>query len=320
MVVEVVVVVVVAAVAVAVAVIVVYARRLWLELLCLDSGVTMSEKQLRAMHRLRAAEAQLESLYARLDSKCSDLQSDHAETIAEAIDTCIGEVQDEIHALLEGHMGGIVASNMLVTYAEGAAQLPPQKRPRLDVAAPEAPQVLDGRDGSDGVPGSRGSVGAARPAGRDGVNGYVGRDGSDGARGSQRTNARIRELLEQAPEGSQRRTKVAAHLSPRNVSTEKTRSEKNEGECSHKTNPNFDITEDIGESLTRHSMKMCKISGKLFEAVARDVAIARMLRRGEVTSIGLVKQLVCDVELAMGVEFSLLKAVLDRHSDDPSPR
>ncbi len=342
MVVEVVVVVVVAAVAVAVAVIVVYARRLWLELLCLDSVATMSEKQLRAMHRLRAAEAQLESLYARLDSKCSDLQSDHAETIAEAIDTCIGEVQDEIHALLEGHMGGIVASNMLVTYAEGAAQLPPQKRPRLDVAAPEAPQVLDGRDGSDGVPGSRGSVGAARPAGRDGVNGYVGRDGSDGARGSQRTNARIRELLEQAPEGSQRRTKVAAHLSPRNVSTEKTRSEKNEGECSHKTNPNLSrvfmkhalreygenterenpvrVTEDIGESLTRHSMKMCKISGKLFEAVARDVAIARMLRRGEVTSIGLVKQLVCDAELAMGVEFSLLKAVLDRHSDDPSPR
>ena len=190
--------------------------------------------------------------------------------------------------------------------------------------------------------GSRGSVGAARPAGRDGVNGYVGRDGSDGARGSQRTNAWIRELLEQAPEGSQRRTKVAAHLSPRNVSTEKTRSEKNEGECSHKTNPNLSrvfmkyalreygenterentvrVTEDIGESLTRHSMKMCKISGKLFEAVARDVAIARMLRRGEVTSIGLVKQLVCDVELAMGVEFSLLKAVLDRHSDDPSPR
>ncbi len=141
MVVEVVVVVVVAAVAVAVAVIVVYAHRLRLELLCLDSVATMSEKQLRAMHRLRAAEAQLESLYARLDSKCSDLQSDHAETIAEAIDTCIGEVQDEIHALLEGHMGGIVASNMLVTYAEGAAQLPPQKRPRLDVAAPEAPHV-----------------------------------------------------------------------------------------------------------------------------------------------------------------------------------
>ncbi len=152
MVVEVVVVVVVAAVAVAVAVIVVYARRLWLELLCLDSVATMSEKQLRAMHRLRAAEAQLESLYARLDSKCSDLQSDHAETIAEAIDTCIGEVQDEIHALLEGHMGGIVASNMLVTYAEGAAQLPPQKRPRLDVAAPEAPHVPDGRDGSHPQP------------------------------------------------------------------------------------------------------------------------------------------------------------------------
>jgi hypothetical protein len=146
----------------------------------------------------------------------------------------------------------------------------------------------------------------------------VGRDGSDGARGSQRTNAWIRELLEQAPEGSQRRTKVAAHLSPRNVSTEKTRSEDDEGECSHKTNPNFDMTEDIGESLTRHSMKMCKISGKLFEAVARDVVPGR--QRGEVTSIGLVKQLVCDAELAMGVEFSLLKADLDRHSDDPSRR
>jgi hypothetical protein len=146
----------------------------------------------------------------------------------------------------------------------------------------------------------------------------VGRDGSDGARGAQRTKAWLRELLEQAPEGSQRRTKVAAHLSPRNVSTEKTRSEKNEGECSHKTNPIFIITEDIGESLTRHSMKMCKISGKLFEAVARDVVPGR--QRGEVTSIGLVKQLVCDAELAMGVEFSLLKADLDRHSDDPSRR
>ena len=132
--------------------------------------------------------------------------------------------------------------------------------------------------------------------------------------------AKARELLEEAPEGSQRLTKVAANSSDKNVSTEKTRSEDDEGECSHKTNPIFIITEDIGESLTRHSMKMCKISGKLFEAVARDVAIARMLRRGEVTSIGLVKQLVCDVELAMGVEFSLLKAVLDRHSDDPSPR
>ncbi len=93
-----------------------------------------------------------ESLYAMLDSKCPDLQKVHAETIAEAIDTCIGEVRDEIHALREGHMGGTVASNMLMTYAEGAAQLPPQNRPRLDVAAPEAPHVPDGRDGSHPQP------------------------------------------------------------------------------------------------------------------------------------------------------------------------
>ena len=121
--------------------------------------------------------------------------------------------------------------------------------------------------------------------------------------------AKARELLEEAPK---------AHKGSRNVSTEKTRSEDDEGECSHSTNPNFDMNEDIGESLTRHSVKMCKISGKLFEAVARDVVPGR--QRGEVTSIGLVKQLVCDAELAMGVEFSLLKADLDRHSDDPSPR
>ncbi len=121
--------------------------------------------------------------------------------------------------------------------------------------------------------------------------------------------AKARELLEEDPK---------AHKGSRNVSTEKTRSEDDEGECSHKTNPNFDMTEDIGESLTRHSVKMCKISGKLFEAVARDVVPGR--QRGEVTSIGLVKQLVCDAELAMGVEFSLLKADLDRHSDDPSRR
>ena len=121
--------------------------------------------------------------------------------------------------------------------------------------------------------------------------------------------AKARELLEEDPK---------AHKGSRNVSTEKTRSEDDEGECSHSTNPNFDMNEDIGESLTRHSVKMCKISGKLFEAVARDVVPGR--QRGEVTSIGLVKQLVCDAELAMGVEFSLLKADLDRHSDDPSPR
>ena len=127
-----------------------------------------------------------------------------------------------------------------------------------------------------------------------------------------------RELLEEAPEGSQRLTEVAANSSDKNVSTEKTRSEDDEGECSHKTNPNFDMDEDIGESLTRHSVKMCKISGKLFEAVARDVVRGR--QRGEVTSIGPVKQLVCDAELAMGVEFRLLKADLDRHSDDPSRR
>ncbi len=130
--------------------------------------------------------------------------------------------------------------------------------------------------------------------------------------------AKARELLEEAPEGSQRLTKVAANSSDKNVSTEKTRSEDDEGECSHKTNPNFDMTEDIGESLTRHSVKMCKISGKLFEAVARDVVPGR--QRGEVTSIGPVKQLVCDAELAMGVEFRLLKADLDRYSDDPSRR
>ena len=110
----------------------------------------MSGKQLLDMRRLRAAEAQLESLYEMLDSKCPDLQKAHAETIAATIDTCIDEVQDEIHALLEGHMGGTVASNMLMTYidTEGAAQLPRQKRLRLDVAAPEAahvPRVEDQR-------------------------------------------------------------------------------------------------------------------------------------------------------------------------------
>ena len=120
--------------------------------------------------------------------------------------------------------------------------------------------------------------------------------------------AKARELLEKAPEGSQRLTKVAANSSDKNVSTEKTRSEDDEGECSHKTNPNFDMDEDIRERMTRHSVKMCKISGKLFE------------KRGEVTSIGPVKQLVCDAELAMGVEFRLLKADLDRYSDDPSRR
>ena len=121
--------------------------------------------------------------------------------------------------------------------------------------------------------------------------------------------AKARELLEEDPKH---------HKDSRNVSTEKTGSEDDEGECSHSTNPNFDMNEDIGESLMRHSVKMCKISGKLFEAVARDVVPGR--QRGEVTSIGLVKQLVCDAELAMGVEFSLLKADLDRHSDDPSRR
>ena len=146
--------------------------------------------------------------------------------------------------------------------------------------------------------------------------------------------AKARELLEKAPEGSQRLTKVAANSSDKNVSAKKTRSEDkllgettsdkkhasedDEGECSPKTNPNFDMDEDIRESLTRHSVKMCKISGKLFEAVARDVVRGR--QRGEVTSIGPVKQLVCDAELAMGVEFRLLKADLDRYSDDPSRR
>ena len=146
--------------------------------------------------------------------------------------------------------------------------------------------------------------------------------------------AKARELLEKAPEGSRRLTKVAANSPEKNVSAKKTQSEDkllgettsdekhasedDEGECSHKTNPNFDMDEDIRERMTRHSVKMCKISGKLFEAVA--VTVVRGRQRGEVTSIGLVKQLVCDAELAMGVEFSLLKAVLDRHSDDPSPR
>ena len=58
------------------------------------------------MRRLRAAEAQLESLYEMLHSKCPDLLKAHAETIAQTIDTCIEEVQDDVHALLEGHMGG----------------------------------------------------------------------------------------------------------------------------------------------------------------------------------------------------------------------
>ena len=136
--------------------------------------------------------------------------------------------------------------------------------------------------------------------------------------------AKARELLEKAPEGSRRLTKVAANSPDKNVSAKKTRSEDkllgettsdkkhasedDEGECSPKTNPNFDMDEDIRESLTRHSVKMCKISGKLFE------------KRGEVTSIGPVKQLVRDAELAMGVEFRLLKADLDRYSDDPSRR
>ncbi len=136
--------------------------------------------------------------------------------------------------------------------------------------------------------------------------------------------AKARELLEKAPEGSQRLTKVAANSSDKNVSAKKTRSEDkllgettsdekhasedDEGECSHKTNPNFDMDEDIRERMTRHSVKMCKISGKLFE------------KRGEVTSIGPVKQLVRDAELAMGVEFRLLKADLDLVSDDSSLR
>ncbi len=103
----------------------------------------MSGKQLLDMRRLRAAEAQLESLCEMLDSKCPDLQKAHAETIAETIDTCIDEVQDEIHALLEGHTGGNVASNMLMTYidAEGEVQLPRPKRLRLHAAASEAAHV-----------------------------------------------------------------------------------------------------------------------------------------------------------------------------------
>ena len=136
--------------------------------------------------------------------------------------------------------------------------------------------------------------------------------------------AKARELLEKAPEGSQMLTKVAANSSDKNVSAKKTRSEDkllgettsdkkhasedDEGECSPKTNPNFDMDEDIRERMTRRSVKMCKISGKL------------LLRPGEVTSIGPVKQLVRDAELAMGVEFRLLKADLDLVSDDSSLR
>ena len=136
--------------------------------------------------------------------------------------------------------------------------------------------------------------------------------------------AKARELLEKAPEGSRRLTKVAANSPEKNVSAKKTRSEDkllgettsdekhasedDEGECSDKTNPHFDMDEDIRERMTRHSVKMCKISGKL------------LLRPGEVTSIGPVKQLVRDAELAMGVEFRLLKADLDRYSDDSSRR
>ncbi len=56
------------------------------------------------MCRLRAAEAQLESLYDTLANNCPDVQKVHAETILEAIGACIGQVKDEIHAPLEGHM------------------------------------------------------------------------------------------------------------------------------------------------------------------------------------------------------------------------
>ncbi len=115
--------------------------------------------------------------------------------------------------------------------------------------------------------------------------------------------AKARELLEKAPEGSRRLTKVAANSPEKNVSAKKTQSEDkllgettsdekhasedDEGKCSDKTNPHFDMDEDIRERMTRRSVKMCKISGKL------------LLRPGEVTSIGPVKQLVRDAELAM---------------------
>ena len=148
--------------------------------------------------------------------------------------------------------------------------------------------------------------------------------------------AKARELLEKAPEGSRRLTKVplekhrqlqrheiiysanspeknvsadeCANSSEKHGSDEKHASEDDEGERSDETNSNFDMDEDIRERMTRRSVKMCKISGKL------------LLRPGEVTSIGPVKQLVRDAELAMGVEFRLLKADLDRYSDDPSRR
>ncbi len=136
--------------------------------------------------------------------------------------------------------------------------------------------------------------------------------------------AKARELLEKAPEGSRRLTKVAANSPDKNVSAKKTRSEDkllgettsdekhasedDEGECSDKTNPHFNMDEDIRERMTRRSVKMCKISGKL------------LLRPGEVTSIHYRKQLVRDAELAMGVEFRLLKADLDLVSDDSSLR
>ena len=92
------------------------------------------------MRRLRAVEAQLEALYEMLDTECPDLQKVHAETIAKVIDTCICEVEDEIHELLQGHLGGTVASNTLMIYIEGAACGKKHARCRGDT--PQASQVV----------------------------------------------------------------------------------------------------------------------------------------------------------------------------------
>ncbi len=112
--------------------------------------------------------------------------------------------------------------------------------------------------------------------------------------------AKARGLLEKAPEGSRRLTKVAANSPEKNVnadecanssekhaSDEKPASEDDEDEFSDEMNLDFDMDEDTRGKMTRRSVKMGKSSTKL------------LLRPGEVISLGPVKQLVRDAELAM---------------------
>ncbi len=94
----------------------------------------------------------------------------------------------------------------------------------------------------------------------------------------------------------------------KHASDVKNTSEDDKDKCSDETNPNFAMDEDIWERMMRRSVKMCKISIEFQAAIGAP--------GGEFPSIGPVKQLVRDAQLAMGVEFRLLKADLDRYSDD----